>query len=108
MMGMLWDRVDIVLTFSVYAVNKDIQGSRGRQSAMSGTVVLHEHQHVDCMVSCAQLSQLMYMFLQQVMWDRVVVDEAHQEPGLLELLLNIPKRSVIMLTGTPINEKVSK
>lgn len=46
--------------------------------------------------------------LQHVVWDRVVVDEAHQDQSTLDLLLNIPKRCVVMLTGTPVSERVSE
>ncbi len=45
--------------------------------------------------------------VQSVLWERVVVDEAHQEPKLVQNIVDLPKRSLMMLTGTPISGIVS-
>ncbi|GAX82498.1 hypothetical protein CEUSTIGMA_g9925.t1 [Chlamydomonas eustigma] len=45
--------------------------------------------------------------LQSVLWHRIIVDEAHQVPGLLQTVQSMPAMAKYCLTGTPYSDKAS-
>lgn len=44
--------------------------------------------------------------ISNVLWSRVIVDEAHQEQGLLQMLKRVPAKARWCLTGTPVTYRV--
>ena len=46
--------------------------------------------------------------MKAVQWERIIVDEAHQEPGLMNTVMKqFPAMAKYCVTGTPYSDKVS-
>ena len=45
--------------------------------------------------------------LQSVQWQRVILDEAHQDDGAVKLVSELPAATKWLMTGTPLGSKLS-